>query len=224
MSSIQEQKYLLARFVEKLSLSDAAFEAGIEEAEAKLIDQAVARGELRAPSPLQPGAAVIPLHAGKVPTQAEPSPAAPSRLLDAITPPDAGAPFNEGENAMPRGKAQPKVEEIVAPDFQRAVKIFRQDIKPANEKSGEHAQAASTAYKAIKKECHVNTRAAKFVFQLVGESEEKRNDVLRSFRGLLREMNIGITDDLVSRAEGEDAGAAIIPLAERQTPELVTVQ
>jgi hypothetical protein len=84
-----------------------------------------------------------------------------------------------------KGAAAPQVEEIKAPDFERAVKIFRQDIKPANEKSGEHAQSASTGYKAIKKDCHVNTRAAKFVFQLAGESEEKRNDILRSLRGLM---------------------------------------
>lgn len=114
--------------------------------------------------------------------------------------------------------------EVVTPDFKRAVKIYRQDIKPANEKSGEHAQSASTGYKAIKNECHVNTRAAKFVFKLAGESEEKRNDVLRSLRGLLGAMKIGITDDLVSDAEGEDTGAAIVPTAEAERPELVTVQ
>lgn len=113
--------------------------------------------------------------------------------------------------------------EIKAPDFEKAVRIFRADIKPANEKSGEEAQKASTAYKAIKKECHVNTRAAKFVFQLAGESEEKRNDVLRSVRGLLGAMNIGITDDLVSQAEGEDSGAAVIPTADAERPSLATV-
>jgi hypothetical protein len=78
-------------------------------------------------------------------------------------------------------------------------------------------------YKEIKK-LRVNTRAARFVFQLSGESEEKRNDILRSLRGLMGVMNIGITDDLVSDAEGEDNAAPIIPTAAPQKLELVTVQ
>lgn len=140
--------------------------------------------------------------------------------------PDPVPPPKENET-MPRGRraaAAPQVEQIAAPDFEKAVRIFRQDIKPANEKSGEHAQTASTGYKAIKKECRVNTRAAKFVFQLSGESEEKRNDILRSLRGLMSAMNIGITDDLVSDAEGEDNAAPIVPTAAPQKLELVTVQ
>lgn len=131
----------------------------------------------------------------------------------------------EGEPEMPRGKkaAEPQDEEIKKPDFELAVRIFRQDIKPAVEAAGEHAQEASTGYKAIKNDAHVNTRAAKFVFKLANESEEKRNDVLRSLRGLLEAMNIGITDDLVSRAEDEDA-APIVPVAAGEKLDLHTVQ
>jgi len=124
--------------------------------------------------------------------------------------------------ARKASKPSDDVQLIETPDFEKAVRIFRHDIKPANEKSGEHAQAASTGYKAIRKDCHVNTRAAKFVFQLAGESEEKRNDVLRSVRGLLAAMNIGITDDLVSNAEGETK-APIVPVVKPAQPSLVTV-
>jgi hypothetical protein len=85
------------------------------------------------------------------------------------------------------------------------------------------AQTASTGYKAIKKDCHVNTRAAKFVFKLASESEEKRNDVLRSVRGLLGAMGIGITDDLVSGAEGEDTKAPIVPAAKPESVTLATL-
>ena len=70
----------------------------------------------------------------------------------------------------------------------------------------------------------VNTRAAKFVFKLAEESEEKRNDILRSLRGLLAEMHIGITDDLVSDAEGEDTDAPIVPTAKPEQVELATLQ
>ena len=109
-------------------------------------------------------------------------------------------------------KQTEEVEMIKAPDFERALRIFRHDIKPANEASGESAQTASTGYKAIKKDCRVNTRAAKFIFPLLSESEEKRNDILRSVRGLLEAAGIGITDDLVSDAEDE-AKTPIVPMA-----------
>lgn len=138
--------------------------------------------------------------------------------------PAAGnAASTQGGPDMAKGNQQTSIE-VKKPDFERAVKIFRQDIKPANEKGGEHAQAASTGYKAIKKECRVNTRAAKFVFQLSGESEEKRDDVLRSLRGLLLAMNIGISADLVSDAEGEDTTAPIIPTVKPEQTGLATVQ
>ena len=114
--------------------------------------------------------------------------------------------------------------EVLKPDFAKAVRIFRQDIKPAVEAAGERSQEASTGYKAIRKDCRVNTRAAKFVFKLASESEEKRNDVLRSLRGLLGEMQIGITDDLVSEAEGEDTGADIVPKAKGDPVGLATLQ
>lgn len=151
-----------------------------------------------------------------------------ARLTDiAVERGDIAAPQPKKENTMAgrngkRAEAQESIEQK-QPDFEKAVRIFRQDIKPANEKSGEHAQTASTGYKAIKKDCHVNTRAAKFVFQLSGESEEKRNDVLRSVRGLLKAMNIGITDDLVSQAEDDDSAAPIIPAAQPEARELLTV-
>jgi len=170
------------------TMMTAAAEAGIAVAEARLIENDIARGIITLPAPKP------------------------------ITP--------EGEAPMPRGKKAeaPQVEEIKAPDFERAVRIFRQDIKPAVESAGEAAQEASTGYKEIKNECHVNTRAAKFVFKLASESEEKRNDILRSLRGLLGAMQIGITDDLVSLAESETPDAPIVPTAAAEPLELHTVQ
>jgi hypothetical protein len=156
-------------------------------------------------------------------------PIAEARLIEAdikrgdlIIPAAGKAASSEGAPVM--AEAEQDSVEVKKPDFEKAVRIFRGDIKPAIEAAGEKAQEASTAYKAIKNDCHVNTRAAKFVFQLAGESEEKRNDVLRSVRGLLNAMEIGITDDLVSDAEGEDTNDTIVPTASPERPELVTVQ
>lgn len=188
MSGSLQQRNYLARRAAGDTMMTAAATTGIGINEARLIENAIVRGELALP---EPGATVQP-------------------------------PEETKTMARPKKASAPQVEEIKAPDFAKAVRIFRHDIKPANEKSGEHAQTASTGYKAIKKDCHVNTRAAKFVFQLAGESEEKRNDVLRSVRGLLNEMNIGITDDLVSQAEDEDSGAPIIPKADAERLELAT--
>lgn len=234
MTSITLQRYLTARFIDGLSAEEAAFEAGMSLGEANLTDEAVDRGEVAVPTPVtdepQPEPdlpPVLPLRAARARLGIPEEEAAPPahRLLDAITPPPtSGTSPNQEEKTMARGsnKAEEKTVEVKAPDFEKAVRIFRQDIKPANEKSGEHAQAAATAYKAIK-ELGVNTRAAKFIFKLASESEEKRNDILRSVRGLLGAMHIGITDDLVSKAEGEDGGAAIIPAAAGEKLELATL-
>lgn len=167
----------------------AAATTGIGINEARLIENAIVKGELALP---ESGATVQPPKENEI---------------------------------MPRGKkaAAPQVEEIKAPDFAKAVRIYRRDIKPSVEKAGEHAQEASTAYKAIKNDAHVNTRAAKFVFKLAEESEEKRDDILRSLRGLLKEMSIGITNDLVARAEDEDAEEPIIPAAAPEKLELATL-
>lgn len=215
MSSRQLQTYLSLRFVDEMSREDAAAEAGFSAEEARLTDEAVARGDIVVPSkdaasPLGTAFERARAHLG---TTEQPPPPRPS------------TPIQQGETTMPRSR-QPTQdnEEVKQPDFERAVRIYRQDIKPAVEKSGEHAQLASTGYKAIKKECRVNTRAARFVFGLERESEEKRNDVLRSLRGMLAAMNIGITDDLVSQAENEDGDAPIVPTAEARRPQLATVQ
>jgi hypothetical protein len=140
---------------------------------------------------------------------------------------DAPPPITTGEDEMAKRKSAAPAqdnEQVATPDFEKAVRIYRQDIKPAVEAAGERAQEASTGYKAIKKDCRVNTRAARFVFSLERESEEKRNDILRSVRGMLDEMDIGITDDLVSQAENEDRAAPIIPTAAPEKLQVATIQ
>lgn len=127
---------------------------------------------------------------------------------------------------MARGKANSGLNsgEIPTPDFERAAKILKRDVRTAEEKVGEHAQTMSTAFKAIGKECNVNTAAAKQVFKLSKMSDEKRDDFLRSFSGMLTAFNIGITQDLVDQAEGQPASAPIIPIVDRAPPQLATVQ
>lgn len=100
---------------------------------------------------------------------------------------------------------------VATKDFAGAVRTWRNDIKPALSNSGEAMQEASTGYKHIKKNCHIQPQAAKLAFKLEGMEEAKRDDFLRCFTGLLKELNIPLqSDDLVDQAE-------------RPKPQLVTI-
>lgn len=112
---------------------------------------------------------------------------------------------------MARAARKPKDDdgavEVKKKDFDRAAKLYRQDIKPAVSKAGEAMQEASTAYKVMKKECHIQPQAAKLAFKLADMEEARRDDFLRCLGGLLKEFNIAIvpTDliDLMGGGEGE---------------------
>jgi hypothetical protein len=112
--------------------------------------------------------------------------------------------------------------EIPQKDFAAAVKIWRGDIKPAASKQGEHGQELSTAYKAIKKNCHIQPGAAKLAFKVAEMEEAHRDDFLICLNGLFKEPKIEMPRDLVTMADGE-AGGPIIPAGERKRPNLVPV-
>lgn len=125
---------------------------------------------------------------------------------------------------MARPKKQAVVEEVHAPDYALAVRIYREDIKPAQSKVGEFAQEQSTAYKAIKKRAHIQPQAAKLAFKLDDMESAKRDDFLRSLNGLLKALNIFMPTDLVDAAEGKGAtGDSVVPMGERRKPQLATV-
>lgn len=108
--------------------------------------------------------------------------------------------------------------EIKKMDFASAVRAYRNDIKPALSNVGDAAQEASTAYKHIKKNCHIQPGAAKLAFKLDDMEEAKRDDFLRGFVGLLNELNIPLQSaDLVDQAEGK------APSPARSKPKLVTL-
>ena len=96
-------------------------------------------------------------------------------------------------------------------DFATAKRLLLNDVKPALSRVGEHNQEASTAYKAIKKECHISTSMAKLVLKLHEMDEDRRDHELRSLRGMLVAFNIGLTPDMVDIAEGHNS-AEIIPI------------
>ena len=139
------------------------------------------------------------------------------------TAPPEAAP-HQGDDDMARPRRKDSVEEIHAPDYGLAVKIYREDIKPAQSSVGEHAQEMSTAYKEIKKRAHIQPGAAKLAFRLDNMEESKRDDYLRSFNGLLKELKIFMPADLVDAAEGKGKVAeAVVPTGQRARPKLATV-
>src|SRR3546814_18533819 len=87
---------------------------------------------------------------------------------------------------------------------------------------GEFSQEVSTAYKHIKKHCHIQSGAAKQAFKLHGMEEAKRDDILRSFNGLCKELNIHMPRDLMDAAEAKPL-KSIVSVAERQQTGLVLV-
>jgi hypothetical protein len=114
-----------------------------------------------------------------------------------------------------------KQDQVIKPDFKLAVKYYREDIRPAQAKVGEFAQEQSTAYKAIKKRAHVNPAAAKMAFKLNEMEDDKRDDFLRSLYGLMQELKIGISADLVDQMA--DGDAPTMPKIEKAPVSLVTV-
>jgi hypothetical protein len=124
--------------------------------------------------------------------------------------------------ARPKKQADDGVEEIGKPDFDRAIRIYRQDIKPAQSKVGEFAQEQSTAYKEIKKGCNIHPGAAKLAFKLDQMEDARREDFLRSLSGLMKALNIGVSADLVDQAEGESLGD-VIPVVESTRPAMMAV-
>lgn len=125
-----------------------------------------------------------------------------------------------GRTARP--KSEPQAQEIPQKDFAGAVKIYRQDIKPAKTKQGEFGQEQSTAYKAIKKNCHVQPGAAKVAFSIAEMEDAHRDDYLICLNGLFKELGIDMPRDLVTMADGTEGGS-IIPEGERAPLKLVTV-
>src|SRR4051812_17037893 len=90
-----------------------------------------------------------------------------------------------------------EVIEIQKPDFERAIRIMLNDVKPGEEKSASSRGDLSAAWKAIEDECHCNKKAAKAFAKLRGMSEEQRDDYLRTLYGLMKCGGIGISRDLV---------------------------
>lgn len=78
--------------------------------------------------------------------------------------------------------------EVKVKDFAKAKKLYHHDIKPAKSKAGEFMQECSTAYKAVKKECHIQPTAMRHAIGAMEMEDAKRDDYFRCLVGLVNEM------------------------------------
>lgn len=150
----------------------------------------------------------------------------PPEAYELLTIAPVPAPAQENDD-MARPKKTPAGQingEVPAPDYDRAIQLYREDIKPAQAKVGEHAQEQSTAYKEIKKGCHIQPQAAKAAFKLDDMEPAKRDDWLRSFNGLLKGLGIFMPRDLADIAEGKGiSGENVVPIGDGAKPKLATI-
>ena len=127
-------------------------------------------------------------------------------------------PVSPTDFAPPEIRDEAEIKRAVdgAPDFV----VPRGDVP----RVGEFAQEQSTAYKEIKKGCNVHPGAAKLAFKLDAMEDTKRDDFLRSLKGLMAALNLGLSSDLVDQAEGDDdADGDIIPVKASSRPSLMPV-
>jgi hypothetical protein len=149
--------------------------------------------------------------------------AADAAAAGADTPPPAEEP--KAEKPKKKAKTGTVSGEVAKPDFEKAVRLYRGDIKPAKSRSAEFMQEVSTAYKAVKKDARVHPGAAKVAFSLVEMEYDKQQEWLRSFRGTLEALGIGIEADLFDGLEGEAPKSNVVPFKEMSpAPDLVTLQ
>jgi hypothetical protein len=124
---------------------------------------------------------------------------------------------------MVRAARKPKDDDggevkVKVKDFDFAKKAYFNDIKPALSKVAEHMQEASTCYKAVKKQAHIQPGAMKAAIKLVEMEDAKRDDWLRCFNGFLVANNIDPDPkDLIDQMTAGDDGYA------RPKPDLALV-
>lgn len=99
-------------------------------------------------------------------------------------------------------KESEEVSEVKKPDFAKALRIIRNDVRPAEEMSAAERGKLSGAWKAVEKDANCCRAAAKIFAKLLEMSDETRDDYLRTLYGLMTEAGIGISRDLVDQAEG----------------------
>lgn len=117
---------------------------------------------------------------------------------------------------MARGTARKShdggAQEVKKMDFEQAIRLYRNDIKPGKSQSAAELKDVGDAYKLIKKSCHIQPASAKDGFKVIEMEESRRDDYLRGLVGIINQ-GLGREQplltfhgaDLVDQAEGKAA-------------------
>lgn len=126
---------------------------------------------------------------------------------------------------MPRPKKSdtPISGELPKPDYERAKRIYMNDILPAASKRATHDQELSSAHKEVKKVAHVHGGAFKAVIKLKTMEFDSQQAFLRDFKGLCEEFGIGLERTLFDVAESDDSQDGFIPTIASGVEEMATL-
>jgi hypothetical protein len=170
-------------------------------------------GEIGALLPMSGGAA------GFIPGQASHDAPAPAQSCSVAPPTPEG-------NDMPRGKKKTAItDEVSAPDFERAMEIYQNDVAPANRQQKQAMKEASDAWKELKAEAYVHKSGFQTAMKVSEMEEADQQAWLRSFNGGLAARDVGLHADLVDIAEGADKDEVkpAVPVVEPKRVEMPQV-
>lgn len=110
---------------------------------------------------------------------------------------------------MARAKTKPIAGEIQGPDFDAAMAIWNNDIRPANRKQKQAMKEASDAWKVVKGDHRVHKGGFAKAMQVADMEEADQQAFLRSFNAGLVARNVSLHADLVDQAEGSKSNTVI---------------
>lgn len=94
---------------------------------------------------------------------------------------------------------------IAPPDFEKAQRIYKQDVMPAHKAQKQAMKEAGDAWKAIKKDCRVHKGGYHKAMQVAEMEEAEQQAWLRSFKVGLEQNGVRLHADAVDIMEGVNA-------------------
>ncbi len=94
---------------------------------------------------------------------------------------------------------------ITPPDFEKAQRIYNEDVKPAHKAQKQAMKEAGDAWKAIKGECRVHKGGYHKAMQVAEMEEADQQAWLRSFKVGLQQRGVTLHADAVDLMQGINA-------------------
>lgn len=94
---------------------------------------------------------------------------------------------------------------IAPPDFEKARKIYQQDVMPAHKAQKQAMKEAGDGWKAIKSDCRVHKGGYHKAMQVAEMEEADQQAWLRSFKAGLSQCDVRLHADAVDIMQGVNA-------------------